>query len=364
MIKLLVIEDDASLRELLSEVLSDAGYELLMAENGQTGLELARLHLPKLILSDVMMPRLDGHGVLAALRSDPTTAHIPFIFLTTLNEKDQWRRAMNLGADDYINKPIQPDDLLHAIQSRLAKYAAAEKRTQDKLDELRRNVVYLLPHEFRTPLTSVLGYADLLIDSQNSLTPAEINEYALSIRRAGERLERLIENYLLYSELDLLLADSEEAQALRQVWSSSTQYLITEAATQTAQQARRQTTLRLAVVDARVAMADPYLRKIVTELVDNALKFSRSNQAVEVTGEIQGAFYQLTVLDHGSGMTAAQMEHIGAYMQFDRKQREQQGAGMGLSLVKRLAELHNGLLELESTAHQFTRVIVKLPRIE
>lgn len=117
--RILIIEDEPEMRRNLAMILRLEGYQPLVAENGQAGLVVAAAEKPDLILCDVMMPELDGHGVLAALRAHPDTEAIPFIFLTARGEKPDIRSGMNLGADDYLTKPIGKADLLAAIESRL-----------------------------------------------------------------------------------------------------------------------------------------------------------------------------------------------------------------------------------------------------
>ena len=117
--KILVIEDDSEMRRNIVIVLQLEQYQPIAAENGRVGVELAKREKPDLILCDVMMPELDGYGVLKALREDTNTTLIPFIFLTAKGEKDDLRSGMNLGADDYITKPVSQADLLKAIEVRL-----------------------------------------------------------------------------------------------------------------------------------------------------------------------------------------------------------------------------------------------------
>lgn len=119
--RILIIEDEPRMRKNMATVLKMEGYEVLAAENGRIGVEVAQREIPALILCDVMMPELDGHGVLAALRAREDTARIPFIFLTAKGEKADLRTGMNLGADDYLAKPADIDDLLRAITARLAR---------------------------------------------------------------------------------------------------------------------------------------------------------------------------------------------------------------------------------------------------
>ena len=119
--KILVIEDNLEVRENLEEILELSGYEVMMAEDGTVGVDIAAREKPDLIICDVMMPRLDGFGVLNILSKRPETASVPFIFLTAKAEKADFRRGMNLGADDYITKPFYKDELLAVIETRLRK---------------------------------------------------------------------------------------------------------------------------------------------------------------------------------------------------------------------------------------------------
>ncbi len=127
--KILVIEDEMEMRRNLLAILKLENFQALGAENGQAGLELVRREKPDLILCDVMMPELDGPGVLHALREDPSLRSVPFIFLTARGEKRDVRNGMNLGADDYLTKPVAKADLLAAISARLER--AAQQATND-----------------------------------------------------------------------------------------------------------------------------------------------------------------------------------------------------------------------------------------
>lgn len=116
--RILVIEDEPEMRRNITTILRLEKYEPMSAANGREGLERARVDKPDLILCDVMMPELDGHGVLSSLRANPETVRIPFIFLTAKGEKRDFREGMNLGADDYLSKPVDKKDLLAAITAR------------------------------------------------------------------------------------------------------------------------------------------------------------------------------------------------------------------------------------------------------
>src|SRR4051812_32443078 len=117
--KILVIEDEPEMRRNITALLRYCDYEPVAAENGREGIEVARREKPDLILCDVMMPEMDGYGVLQALQTDASLARTPFIFLSAKGEKDDLRSGMNLGADDYLTKPVANGDLVRAIEARL-----------------------------------------------------------------------------------------------------------------------------------------------------------------------------------------------------------------------------------------------------
>lgn len=145
--KILLIEDNPEVRENTSEILSLANYEVITAENGKIGVELAQKEKPDLIICDIMMPELDGFGVLHILSKKPETARIPFIFLTAKAEKTDIRKGMNLGADDYLTKPFDDTDLMNAIEARFRKNALQSKAydsTTEGLDKFIRDAQQVL----------------------------------------------------------------------------------------------------------------------------------------------------------------------------------------------------------------------------
>ena len=122
--RILVVEDEADIRGNVMRILRMEGFEVLEAENGRIGLDVARAHRPDLVLSDIMMPELDGYGLLEALRADPLTAATPFIFLSARADRSDRRKGMNLGADDYLGKPFSRDELMDAVWARMKRIQA------------------------------------------------------------------------------------------------------------------------------------------------------------------------------------------------------------------------------------------------
>lgn len=135
---ILLIEDHAPMRRTLATALEMEGYEVLVAENGRAGLEVAKAELPDLIICDVMMPEVDGYVVLQELRAHRPTSTTPFIFLTAKGEKPDIRAGMNMGADDYLTKPAVKSELLSAIRARFEREAARERELDAKVAEARR----------------------------------------------------------------------------------------------------------------------------------------------------------------------------------------------------------------------------------
>lgn len=360
--KILVIDDEAWLREMMLLALRQRGFEVIEAENGEKGVETARRELPDLVLCDINMEKLDGYAVLSALRSTPSTASIPFILMTGLADQAGMRHGMELGADDYLPKPFTIEGLYAAVEARLKKAKTIREEAERKLADLRDNISMMLPHELRTPLNGILAYGEILTSDAQSLQPGEIAEMGQVIYESGKRLERLIENFLIYAQLELLNSDPQHLHTLLRKQTKLPAKLIEEHARTQAQLARRPADLNLALNEVPVPMSEEYLTKIVDELVQNAFKFSPANSAVRVTLAENVNSIALTVSDSGRGLSPEQISKIGAYMQFDRKLHEQQGLGLGLTICHRLTELHGGTLTIQSDPGTGTSVTVKLPK--
>lgn len=360
MTKILVVEDNEPSRINMVELLEGEGFDVIEAEDGRVGVQLAREHLPDLIVCDIMMPELDGYGVLSALRQNLETATIPFIFLTAKADQAAQRQGMVLGADDYLTKPFKRDELLEAISTRLNKHAAVQTRFQKKLDDLRDSVNLALPHELRTPLTSILTGSMVLQEDFDILERSDIQDLLGAIHAGAQRLQRLVMNYLLYAELEVMASAPREARVLSRK-SINPQPVVAEVALHKAAQTGRDSDLSLDIAGANVRIGEDHLRKIAEELVDNAFKFSQAGTLVWVAGTGAGQTYMLSFMDHGRGMTPEQVTNVGAYMQFERRLHEQQGQGLGLAIARRLAELYGGRLTIESTPGRQTTVRVTLP---
>jgi len=364
MVKILVVEDEKSLRMEMAFLLQFEGYEVTSAEDGEQALEMARKDIPDLIISDVLMPRLDGYGLLLALRDDEATESIPFIFLTGQTSYSDLRRGMSSGADDYLTKPFNPPDLFLAIKARLEKSAKITRKRMKEVDSIRKSVVTAMPHELRTPLVAIMGYVDLMLNDISSLKPEQVQRMLLRIQRSANRLYRLIQNYTLFTQLEIIGIEAEKLELLETYSGaepSEPVELVDRIATERAVYYERRGDLTLDVEPCSLRILPDDFNKIVDELLDNAFKFSKSGTPVYVGGRAEDGHYRLIIQDQGRGMTAEQKSRIGAMVQFDRQIYEQQGAGLGLTLAWRLVDLYKGQIAIESEPDKGCTIQILLP---
>jgi len=363
MAKILMIEDN---QEILEEVLiwlTLEGYEAIGASNGQEGIDLALQQHPDLILSDIMMPEKDGHRVLLELRTHRATALTPFIFTTAKQAKVDIRNGMEMGADDYITKPFGREELLAAVNSRLARAQRVVQEREQRIGELRDGLLYRLPHELRTPLVGILGIGELLSQDADLLTSAEISEYADIIKISGQQLYRLVENHLLYAQLESHRANPSEIAYADPNELTSVATVIQETADRLLADYAREESGELYLQTGVVRMQRTDFSKIVYEIVDNACKFSAASTIIKIVGKAENGRYILQISDQGRGIAKENLENIGPFVQFDRAKYEQPGSGLGLAIVQRLVDLADGTLHLESTPEVGTVVTVALPLV-
>ncbi|MGB3207351.1 MAG: response regulator [Crinalium sp.] len=358
---ILVIEDEEFILINMIELLEAENFNAIGADNGLTGLELAQKHHPDLIICDIMMPKLNGYDVLAELRREFKTSTIPLIFLTAKADRQEIRKGMELGADDYLTKPFTREELLAAISSRLLKQATINQHSQHKLDALRSSITMSLPQELHNPLHGIIALSELLINEHDSLDKEGVLEIGNHINKNAQRLYKLNQNFLTFVQLEIIGTDVESIEELRSHQIKNPDTVIKEAAIKQAKEVGREADLSLKLQQQKVKISEIKLRKIVEELVENAFKFSHSGTPVSVSTYVDNGKFILEIIDQGKGMNAEQVSNLGAYMQFDRKLFDSEGSGLGLSIAKRLVELHDGELKITSIPGEQTTVRVVLP---
>ena len=358
MTRILIIEDEDAVRENIAQLLEFENYQVIEANNGVAGVTLAKVEKPHLIICDIMMPKLDGYGVLRSLREEPSTATIPFIFLTAKATKENVRQGMELGAYDYLTKPFTRKDLLSSIQIQLEKQAVVRQQSESQLASLRSSISLALPHELRTPLNGILGFAEILSLDAETLSTQEIREISTTIYQSAQRLEHLIQNFLLYSDLELTAQDPQKVQELKKQSLSSVSLIIKAIVKQKAKLFNREFDTNVEIADACIQISGKAFRKTIEELMDNAFKFSPPGTKVEIQSTKKNNKLILEITNQGAGISQEKIHQLGAYMQFEREKMAQEGAGLGLVIAKCLTELHGGSFAINSIPNEYTTVQV------
>jgi two-component system sensor histidine kinase/response regulator len=333
---ILLIDDEEQIRISFGAALRNKGYRVIEAESGDAGLELARQQLPDLILTDINMPGKNGQVLLSQIRADPELGSRQVVLMTGRPDLVPPRTGMEQGADDFLVKPISFQALISCVEARL-KRADVHWRVADRIvSKLSASTLAHVPHEFITPLAGILGLSEILRSDFKSLSEAEMNEYLADIHLSAIRLHRTVRNYLLMLELDAEPAGRAELPPaltegqLRECLNTAVSMVIER------QGRKGDVTMTWEKMSIRAHPSD--LTKIVEELLDNALKFSRPGTPVKVSLDSNGI---LSITDSGRGMTTEEIEQIATFQQFERKKYEQQGLGLGLVIVQKLA-IRNG----------------------
>jgi len=359
--KILVIEDEDFVRETIADMLEMKGYVAVTAANGELGMEHLQQFKPDLILCDINMPVMDGYEVLERLNSMNYLNNIPFIYLTAKATNDEMRKGMELGADDYIFKPFKANDLLNAISARLEVYDRSKLMSETKLDELRLQLASSLPHEFRTPLNVILATSQFLHKKMDMMERNEIKDMIYNIVNSGNRLSKLISNYLVYTNL---LLKKDELDFHDKVFTNFTmdpEEMIENSFHRVATEFERVDDLKMDLTPAVIDIFPEYFLKISDELASNAFKFSKSSTPVTVKSYIEFDKYVVVVEDKGIGFDLSKTAEIGGFKQFGRKELEQQGMGLGLAIIKLACHRFDTELNIDSVEDKGTIFTLKFP---
>lgn len=362
--KVLIIDDDRPIRRMISLILQLDGFQTLDAASAAEGMSIARSSRPDLVICDVIMDTVDGYSALEAFRSQAEFAAVPFILMTGMANNDGLRRGMKLGADDYLAKPFSGEELRETVAALMRKQARAKELTERRMAQLRANINVALPHELLTPLNGIMGFAELLRTAGNETPNPVRQEMAASICESAERLQRLIENYLIFAQIELLASDEEKLRILREAVCEHASQVVSDTANGTARRFERHIDIRFRLEKGAPRISEEHLKRIVEELISNACKFSKTASALDVVCWNEKGKCIFAVRDNGHGMSEEQISQVGAFMQFNRHYYEQQGLGLGLVISRRLAELHGGELRIMSKPGMGTEVVVSLPSAE
>lgn len=368
---LLLVDDTPEHLTILGEVLAPV-YNVRIASHGVAALEIARRNPPDLVLLDVLMPGMSGYETLAALRSDPRTADIPVIFVTSLDATEDEQRGFTLGAADYIVKPVRAPIVLArvalhlelkrardglarknaSLAAEIERRSAAEVTVRElntalsaRSEALESSVAdleafaYSISHDLRAPLRAISGFADLLRESDGERLSDEGRGMLGRIAAAALRMSGMIDDVLAYSRtqsatlhvapVDLRALAAEVAAELGASYPES-------------------------IVDIgalpRLKVDAPMMRQILANLVGNALKFSAkaSEPRVRVEAAVTDAGVEILVTDNGAGFDPRYADRLFGLFQRLHSQKDFTGSGVGLAIVKRLVERHGGRITARS----------------
>lgn len=371
---ILLVEDNERLRSNLLFVLNKEGFDAVGAVNGTEALALIAQAPPDLVISDIMMPDMDGYDLVKHLRESSRTLSLPVIFLSAKTAPEEQRSGMLYGVDDYLTKPVNINDLLATIHVRLERAEKQKKKWIANLHQLQMHLASILPHELRTPISGIMGASSFLRASIDDLSREDIQELHSCIEASAVRLARVTENFLLYVQLQILLDEqpielenAASASQWQQKMTAVNEY-IEDVATSCTNQHGRLEDLRLSVQDATIHCSTAHFNKALYEVLDNALQYSKKETPIEVKSEKNDGIFRVTVTDYGRGMTAEQLAAIldfpTVFKQFDRKKYEQQGVGMGLALVYNIMQLYKGTMTINSEFGRSTTVCLEFHAID
>ena len=383
--RILLADDNADMREYLRRLLG-ANYEVVAVHDGTAALEAARQESFDLVLADVMMPRLDGFGLLAALRADEALQTISVILLSARAGEEARVHGLAKGADDYLIKPFSARELLARIEAllklqRIRRDAAARetdllkrereaREAAEEANKLKDQFLATLSHELRNPLNVILGYLELLVRTPEIKQHQQLLSMSQALKRNAQAQSQLINDLLDLSRLQMgKLSLSEETVSLATIVNNAVETVTAEAKAKEIQIDVKVPTELLFVHGDSLR-----LQQVIWNLLNNAVKFTgnRGNITVDLTEVDDEAV--LSVEDTGQGIPPDFLPHVfEMFRQADSTiVREHSGLGIGLALVHQIVKIHGGTVAVESkglgqgarfTVHLPLRSLKKLPAV-
>lgn len=352
---ILFIEDEPSVAETLRDCLELKGFQVSIVEKAKDAIGLLSNLTPDLILSDVNLPDLSGLDLFKQIKANPVWNSIPFLFLSGESTPESVNSALEAGGDYFMKKPIDIDELSSVIQGKLSQSRLKEENTEQRLEAFKRRVVHTLSHEFRTPLVSITTGSELLLEEYDYLDDAQIKNLLTSIYRGGQRLERLVEDFMAVQQMDA--GDTEV---------SFKQFASPISLIDVINKTQEEVKLRLLPLysnlelqlelqeDCRALMLNscaPQLIDALVRIVDNACKFTLSDKrVVKIVVESINDEVIICIRDWGKGMPldcSSQLKAVTPFTQIKREIHEQQGCGLGLTIATHYIKLHGGDLKLD-----------------
>ena len=375
---ILLVEDDLSMLNgmhdlfqmpsLLENAGIDYDVDVKTANNGHEALAVMADCTPDLIVSDIMMPVMDGYEFLNKVQENPQWLHIPFIFLTAKGNKEEILDGQLRGANLYITKPFASIELLELIRSQLNRSFQRQLTNQQNIANLKKGILQILNHEFRTPLTYVTAYYEMLRESVNRFPDNHnFQEYLRGIQAGCVRLTKLIEDFILVIELRTGEYKSKFQRQAKLVTSINS-LVQTAVQKQEEEAARKGITIELSLSPDLLPVHGDLrsLQAIFDRLLNNAIKFTpinkNKNAKIYITTKCHNNNVLISFQDEGIGFPQDIRRQIfDLFFQHNRGIMEQQGAGTGLTVAKGLVDLHNGRIDVTTQQDVGSTFTVQLP---
>ena len=346
--KILAVDDDA-IDIMTIEKLLGKRYELRTATTGQESLDIAADFRPDIILLDNMMPGLDGGEVCRQIRADKALRHTKIIMLSGKSMVSERIEAYEAGADDYVTKPFNEEELLAKIRVYLRLKSAEE------MDQFKTDVLTLLSHEARTPLNNIIAPAEMLM-SEDEIDAEEKKLLIEMVHSAAERLHRFFENVMLLSSLKSGKWQFNPEQAnLCDVVNEA----VCEVSTQAAE---RKVKIEERFDAGPTVCIDPAaIKRVITSILDNAIRFSPSEASVDVCVFGDEEYLCVSVTDRGEGIDSNYLPYIFEELSDPDIDHHSKGQGLSLAIARQIVLQHNGTISAESTKGSGTTFTVRLP---
>jgi signal transduction histidine kinase len=344
--RILWADDNADMRDYVRRLLADR-YEVLAAPDGLTALTAAREKCPDLVLTDIMMPGLDGFGLLRALRADPRTRTLPVILLSARAGQDSAVEGLVAGADDYLVKPFSAQELLARVQTHL-ELARLRREFANELEQSNKELEafsYSVSHDLRAPLRAIDGFSKVLLQDYAEKLDKQGCDYLQRVRTATLKMSRLIDDLLNLSRVVRAVAHKEPIDM-----TLVARGVIAEL--QNKDPGRRVVTR---IADGLAARGDPRLITIVLEnLLGNAWKYTgkRTDAQIVFGQESRRAETVFSIRDNGTGFDMAYAHKLFAPFQRLHCDSEFEGNGIGLAIVQRIVSRHGGRVWADALVNQ------------
>ena len=368
---ILLVEDETDILEGMRDLLQivDIGYELevFIANNGQAALTIIEEQPPDLIVSDIMMPIMSGYELLQAVRRNPNWTHIPFIFLTAKGKHEEIHKGRTSGANLYITKPFNSHELTELIGVQLKRSLEIQATRQQNMGLLKQNLMQVLNHEFRTPLTYVTAYLDMIMVDTDQGIDDSLPEYLRGIQAGCVRLTQLVKDFV--QVLELQMGETEQQfQAEADVLADVTALVSNVITRYTPLAEQKGVTIHsdlLPELPPVVGVADS-LKNALGRVLENSIKFTRMFRRIGgnvfVKTAVFGSDIHITFQDEGMGFPQHASDRLfELFYQHNRDLQEQQGAGIGLAIAQGLINLHGGHIQVNSVEKEGSTFTIILP---